>query len=118
MNPVSAIGRLTEDPPELVTTASGKHVLDVRMAINRPKRPTVYIDVKAWGVTAENMRDHLSKGSLVGVTGELARDEWTDKATGEPRSKHYINAQRVDFLDHRLKPPAADGIVRPVAEIA
>jgi hypothetical protein len=38
----------------------------------------------------------------VGVSGELARDEWTDKATGEPRHLFYVNARSVDFLDFRL----------------
>lgn len=118
MNNVSAIGRLTEDPPEVITTLSGKKVLEVRMAINRPNRPTVFVDVKAWGATAENVREYLAKGSLVGVTGELARDEWTDRATGEPRSKHFVNARRVEFLDQRLKPPAAPAAAPPATEIA
>ena len=41
-------------------------------------------------------------GGLVGVSGELARDEWTDKTTGEPRHRYYVNARSVDFLDFRL----------------
>lgn len=36
------------------------------------------------------------------MTGELARDEWTDKATGEPRHRYYINARSLEFLDIRL----------------
>jgi hypothetical protein len=36
------------------------------------------------------------------VNGELARDEWTDKATGEPRHRYYINARSLEFLDFRL----------------
>lgn len=54
------------------------------------------------GGVAEAAADHLTKGSLVGVSGELARDEWTDKTTGEPRHRYYVNARSVDFLDFRL----------------
>lgn len=118
MNNVTLIGRLTDDPPGVATTNSGKQFLDVRLAINHPKRDTVFVDVTCWGKTAENVHEYLAKGSLVGVTGELERAEWADRTTGEPRSKHYINAQRVDFLDQRIKQAEAHGAEPAIAEIA
>jgi single-stranded DNA-binding protein len=59
------------------------------------------------GAVAEAAGDHLTQGSLVGVTGELVRNEWTDKATGEPRHRYFINARSLDLLDFRVaKAPA------------
>jgi single stranded DNA-binding protein len=107
MNNVNLTGRLTKDPEQLAVTASGRHVLDLRLAVNRHRRDTVFVDVKCWEGVAEAAADHLAKGSLVGVTGELARDEWTDKATGEARQRYYINARSLDFLDFRVERPAA-----------
>jgi single-strand DNA-binding protein len=102
MNNVNLTGRLTKAPDQPSTTNSGTPVLDLRLAINHHRRDTVFVDVKCWGGVAEAAADHLTKGSLVGVSGELARDEWTDKTTGEPRQRFYVNARSVDFLDFRL----------------
>jgi single-strand DNA-binding protein len=102
MNNVNLTGRLTKAPEQPSTTNSGTPVLDLRLAVNHRRRDTVFVDVKCWGGVAEAAADHLTKGSMVGVSGELARDEWTDKTTGEPRQRFYVNARSVDFLDFRL----------------
>jgi single-strand DNA-binding protein len=102
MNNVNLTGRLTKAPDRPSATTSGTPVLDLRLAVNHRRRDPVFVDVKCWGGVAEAAADHLTKGSLVGVSGELARDEWTDKATGEPRHRYYVNARSVDFLDFRL----------------
>ena len=102
MNNVILTGRLTKAPERPAVTASGRQVLDLRVAVNHHRRDTVFVDVTCWEGVAEAAADHLIKGSLVGVSGELARDEWTDKATGEPRHRYYINARSLEFLDFRL----------------
>jgi single-strand DNA-binding protein len=102
MNNVNLTGRLTKAPERPTVTASGRQLLNLRLAVNHHRRDTVFVDVTCWEGVAEAAADHLTKGSLVGVTGELARDEWTDKATGERRQRYYINARSVDFLDFRL----------------
>ncbi len=109
MNNVSLTGRLTADPGEPRHTQSGKDVLNVRLAVNHPGRDqAVFVDVTCWGTTAGNAAKYLHKGSLVAVSGELAESKWADKETGEARSKHFINANRVDFLDRApaQAPPA------------
>jgi single stranded DNA-binding protein len=115
MNNVNLTGRLTKAPDHPTVTNSGRQVLDLRLAVNHHRRDTVFVDVKCWGSVAEAAADHLNKGSLVGVSGELARDEWTDKTTGEPRHRYYINARSLDFLDIRLDRAAA-GQDAPTAE--
>jgi single-strand DNA-binding protein len=107
MNNVNLTGRLTKAPERPTVTASGRQVLDLRLAVNHHRRDTVFVDVTCWEGVADAAADHLTKGSLVGVTGELARDEWTDKTTGEPRHRYYINARSLDFLDFRIEGPAA-----------
>jgi single-stranded DNA-binding protein len=32
------------------------------------------------------------------VTGNVRRQEWNDKTTGDKRSKHVLNVQRFEFL--------------------
>jgi single-strand DNA-binding protein len=107
MNNVNPTGRLTRAPERPAVTDSGRRVLDLRLAVNHHRRDTVFVDVTCWEGVAEAAADHLTKGSLVGVTGELARDEWTDKVTGEPCHRYYINARSLDFLDFRLDRAAA-----------
>ena len=109
MNNVDLIGRLTKAPERPTVTSSGRHVLDLRLAVNHHRRDTVFVDVKCCGSVADAAADHLTKGSLVGATGELARDEWTDKSTGEPRHRYYINARSLEFLDFRLDHAAGHG---------
>ena len=123
MNNVSFVGRLTADPDEPATTRSGKKVLDLRVAINHYKRAAsgadtdqppagddsakreraaTFVTVRCWNATAENVRQYLEKGALVGVTGSLDSDEWQDKSTGEKRHKVYVTARSVDFLERRI----------------
>lgn len=123
MNNVNLTGRLTKAPDRPTVTPSGKQVLDLRLAVNHHRRDTVFVDVRCWGGVAEAAADHLTKGSLVGVSGELARDEWADKTTGEPRHRYYITARSLDFLDFRLDrtgasqtPPSADATSEAVVE--
>jgi single-strand DNA-binding protein len=102
MNNVNLTGRLAKHPDRPTVTNSGRQVVDLRLAVNHHRRDTVFVDVPCWGGLAEAAADHLTKGSLVAVSGELARDEWTDKATGEPRHRYYITAHGLDFLDFRF----------------
>jgi len=40
----------------------------------------------------------VRKGSLLGITGSFKLDRWTDRTTGEERSKPVINVDRLDLL--------------------
>jgi hypothetical protein len=54
-----------------------------------------------------------AQGLARGVSGKLAQDEWADKETGEKRSKHYINANQVSFLDRAPAPAQAAAAEAP-----
>jgi single-strand DNA-binding protein len=83
---------------------SGSAVADLSMAINRvytvdgkQKEEVCFVDLVAWGKTAENCGQYLTKGSPILVEGGLQLDQWTGK-DGEKRSKLRVRAERVQFL--------------------
>jgi single-strand DNA-binding protein len=107
-NKVLLLGRLAQDP-ELRHIPSGSAVTDLRLATSRKyttkegdrREETLYIDITVWNRQAENCCEYLRKGSAVFVEGSLRMDTWTDKASGENRSKIKVDAERVQFLDSR-----------------
>lgn len=111
LNVVMMIGRLTRDP-ELRATPGGKPVATLSLALNRryktrdgeSREEATFVDVTTWDRLAENCAKFLRRGSTAHVTGRLKQQSWSDKATGEKRSKLTIEAEDVQFLDR----PAGD----------
>lgn len=105
-NHVCLMGNLTRDP-ELKYTGNGDAVANLGMALNHKyknkngelKEDVTFVDVEAWGSTAENCNKYLQKGSRAFIVGRLKTDEWEDKETGAKRSKLRVRAVRVQFLD-------------------
>jgi single-strand DNA-binding protein len=56
------------------------------------------IDIEIWGKSAEVVVDRCKKGDSIFVTGNVRRQEWADKTTGDKRSKHVFSVQRFEFL--------------------
>ncbi|HSA02373.1 MAG TPA: single-stranded DNA-binding protein, partial [Candidatus Paceibacterota bacterium] len=87
-NKVILAGNLTRDP-ELRYTPKGTAVVKLGLAINRrwrdeagqQKEEAVFVDVEAFGKTAETIGQYLKKGSPVLVEGRLRLDTWDDKQT-------------------------------------
>lgn len=100
-NIVAITARLTRDP-ELRSTPSGTSVCDLRVAIGRrPRRGgedggAAFIDVRIWGVTAENCARYLAKGRHISVAGRIEHDEWEHK--GQTYQRVYVVADQVLFL--------------------
>ena len=100
MNSWNGIGRLTRDP-ELRYTANNFPVCTFSVAIDRrgkEEKKTNYIPVKVLGKTAENCGKYLAKGRLVGVSGQIETDSYTDKE-GNKRSTWNVLASGVEFLE-------------------
>lgn len=103
MNRVFLMGNLTRDP-EVRYVPSGQAVVDLRLAVSHKyktqsgedKEETCYVDVNAWGRTAENCGQYLSKGSPLLVEGRLKYDEW--EKDGKKSSKLRVVADRVQFI--------------------
>jgi single-strand DNA-binding protein len=56
------------------------------------------IDVEAWGKSAEIIVDKLKKMDCILASGNIRRQEWNDKNTGEKRSKHVFSISRFEFM--------------------
>jgi len=56
------------------------------------------MDVEVWGKSAEVIVDKLKKGDSIMVTGNVKRQDWEDKKTGDKRSKHVLAVSRFEFL--------------------
>lgn len=102
MNNVSLIGRLTADP-ELRYTQSGIAIATFNIAIDRytngdGEKITDFIPINTWRGLAETVANNLTKGRLIGVTGQINVDSWeSEEGT---RWKTYVTAENVKFLDY------------------
>ena len=61
------------------------------------------IDVEVWDKSAEVIVDKLKKMDCILASGNIRRQEWNDKTTGEKRSKHVLRVSRFEFMP---RPPA------------
>lgn len=83
---ITATGRLGADP-ELKFTGSGKAVTSFRIACDKRKQEngewktlsTVWLSVSLWEDEAEVAAEHLAKGDLVTVVGQLNVREYERK---------------------------------------
>jgi single-strand DNA-binding protein len=64
-----------------------------------------FIDVVAWGRTAEICAEYLKKGRQVFVEGRLKQDRW-ESPEGKKMSKVRVTAENVQFIGGR---PAGEG---------
>lgn len=101
LNVVAIIGRMVKDP-ELKTTNSGKSVCSFRIANDSGYKDasgqsqTNWLDVTAWGKTAEFVCKYLTKGSLIAIDGRLQTRQYQDK-NGQNRTAVEIVAQNASF---------------------
>ena len=109
VNSVVISGRLVRDPEvkpigeSMVcnfTLAAGHRYQDKN---KEWQEKVTFINVAAWGSTAESLGQRARKGTPVMVEGRLDMDSWTDKATGAKRSQVKIQASRVQVLEYQPK---------------
>jgi single-strand DNA-binding protein len=113
VNKVTLAGRLTRDPESRYTN-SGTAITDISLAVSRfykteageTRDETDFIDVTAFGRSAEIIQKHLHKGNPLFVEGRLKLDQWDDKQTGAKRSKLKVIAESMQFVGPRAEAPA------------
>jgi single-strand DNA-binding protein len=116
LNKVMLIGRLTKAPEEPRTLPnSGSTVIKFRLAVGRSRKnpqtgqwendPNVlYIDCEAYSRpdAKRNLVDVVQKfvkqGDQIFIEGRLQLDEWTDKTSGQQRSKHKVVIDSIELL--------------------
>lgn len=99
-------GRFTRDH-ELRYTPKGTAVLNNSLAINERKpdgkggweEAATFVEVKAWGQTAEAISNYTIKGSPVFVECRCTVERWEDKASGQQRSKVVFVIEQCQFLE-------------------
>lgn len=107
LNRCIIMGRLTRSP-ELRRTQSGKAVTSVTLAVDRDfkgqngEKETDFIDIVAWGNTAEFVCNYFSKGRMAVAEGRLQLRDWTDK-DGKKRKAVEVLADHVYFGESKPK---------------
>jgi single-strand DNA-binding protein len=107
-NKVILAGNLTRDP-ELRYTPKGMAIAKIGLAINRTwkneagetKEEVTFVDVDAFGRTAENIGQYFKKGRPILIEGRLKLDQWDDKQTGQKRSKLGVVLENFQFMDSK-----------------
>jgi single-strand DNA-binding protein len=121
LNVVTIIGRMVKDP-ELKTTKSGKSVCSFRIANDSGYKDasgqsqTNWLDVTAWGKTAEFVCKYFPKGALIAFDGRLQTRQYQDK-NGQNRTAVEIVAQNVSFCGSKesTSPAQQNAAQRPAA---
>jgi len=105
VNKVILIGNVTRDP-EVKYTPKGTAVCELGLAINRRidkgegerREEVTFVGVTLWGRQAEIAGEYLRKGRPVYIEGRLSQDRWTDKETGQERSKTKVIGESLQLL--------------------
>lgn len=105
LNKCFLIGNLTRDP-ELRVTPKGTSIASFGLAINRQSKnadgshadEVTFVDIEAWGKQAELVAKYLARGAPAMIEGRLKLDEWTDKTSGQKRSRLKVVLENVQFL--------------------
>lgn len=99
MNSFNITGKLTRDP-EVSTTNTGKTVakfsVAVRKKFKRDGEPDAdFVNCVAWGQTAEFVRDYITKGRDVAVSGRNESRQYVNK-DGNKVTVWELNAESVE----------------------
>jgi len=93
------IGRMARDP-EIKFLPSGSTVCNARILINLPgakrddgQQPDGF-DLTIWGDQAQLFCDSTHRGDLIDVSGRVKSESWTDRNTGEVRTKLVVTVDQ------------------------
>ena len=106
MNKVSLIGRLTKDPEMKVISTNNTMVANFTVAVNRrfakegEERQADFINIIAWGKTAEFCSKYFKKGLQVGLVGRIQTRNW-DVDNGQKHFATEVIAEEVYFADSK-----------------
>jgi len=102
LNSITLVGHAGRDP-ETRFFDSGSMVTNFSLAVNRPSREEEpdWFNLEIWGKQAQVAADYVRKGSLIGVIGRMTSEHWTDRNTGERRSKPVVKVDRLALLGSR-----------------
>lgn len=100
LNCVYLIGRVGQDP-DIKYFESGSVVAKLSLAVRRGRDTTDWFACEFWGKTAQVVADYVNKGSQIGIQGALKIEQWTDRNTGNARSRPVIRCDKLELLGSR-----------------
>lgn len=121
MNKVVLMGRLARDVDSRYTSTNNTAVSTFALAVNRrfvkqgEERQADFIQVVAWGKTAEFCSKYFKKGQQVGVIGRIETRQYDDK-DGKRVYVTEVIAEEVYFADSR-KDDANDSNSNPFTSV-
>lgn len=115
-NKIILVGNLTRDP-QLKYLPSQMAIVEFGLAVNHKYKTktgeerdeVLFIDVSAFGKTAEVLNQYCTKGKQLLVEGRLKYDMWEDKQGGGKRSKHSVVVDNFQFIGGRDGAPQGGG---------
>lgn len=105
MNIVSLVGRLTKDV-ELKQSQQGKSIAKTTIAVKRDfknaegKYDSDFMNLIAFGTTADFMNKYFAKGSMVAITGKIQTGSYTNK-DGQKVYTTDIVVNAADFIESK-----------------
>ena len=75
MNKCIFIGNLVKDV-ELLTSTKGKSYLNNTLAVQRIDKSTDYLNITAFGKTAETISKYFTKGSRIGIESHAQQSKY------------------------------------------
>ena len=105
INKVILLGRLVKDPEVRYTQANNNMVTSFSLAVNRrfkqEGQPDAdFINIVAWGKTAEFVAKYFTKGQQVAVVGRIQTRNYDDK-DGRKVYVTEVVAEEVHFADSK-----------------
>lgn len=108
MNSITLVGRAGKDP-EVRYFETGTVVANLTLAVRGLKKDDEpeWFNLEIWGKTAQVAADYVRKGSLIGVEGRVKTERWTEKTTGQERSKLVVSVNSLELLSSKNTPATA-----------
>ncbi len=103
MNIVVLTGNLVATPTK--KKVGDKDLAEFTLAVNEGDHAS-FFDCKAWNGWAKNLE--ATKGATLVVEGRLLQERWTDKPTGENRSKVVVVASSVREIAKKVAAPTRE----------
>lgn len=106
MNKVILAGRLTRDPETRYSQgAEPIAVTRISVAINRRFKKegepdADFINCIAFGKTGEFISKYFTKGRMIGISGNIRTNSWTDQ-NGQKRYSTEVYIEEVEFLESK-----------------
>jgi single-strand DNA-binding protein len=96
-NRIILIGRLTREP-EIRFATSGTQIASFSLAVDRGKdNETDFVNIVAFGKTAEFIENYMTKGRLILVDGQLRIEKY--EKNGETKTAAKVVANNVRFME-------------------